>query len=171
MRQGRLKGTLSSEGHAAKAAFQFLHPGRNAYRRCRLGDNGAACDKPERRAERGKTHQRAREMNTHASLGLTNRHGLSGLTGACRCRNSCTAAKRKNIRANVRAGTSGSDTMYRRGADDASAPSIPETGSRRSRDAVSFVSRRRNNSHTNEAISPNQEDIRKQTLDTVVLDP
>lgn len=95
MRQGRLKGTLSSEGHAAKAAFQFLHPGRNAYRRCRLGDNGAACDKPERRAERGKTHERAREMNTHASLALTNRHGLSGLNSACRCR---THAQRRNAR-------------------------------------------------------------------------
>ena len=47
-------------------------------------------------------------------------------------------------------------------------PRRPESGNKRSGEVVSFVTRRRNNSHTKKAISQNQEDIRKQTFDTVV---
>jgi hypothetical protein len=47
-------------------------------------------------------------------------------------------------------------------------PRRPERGNKRSGEIVSFVTRRRNNSHTKNAFSLSQEDIRKQTLDTVV---
>jgi hypothetical protein len=59
-----LKGPLFGEEYAEKPTFQFLHPGRNAYRRSRLGNNGAARDEPKRRSERERTYQRTREMNT-----------------------------------------------------------------------------------------------------------
>jgi hypothetical protein len=50
-------------------------------------------------------------------------------------------------------------------------PRRPEIGNKRSGEIVSFVPRRRSNTHTKEAISRNQEDLRKQRLDTAVYDP
>src|SRR4029079_12814045 len=96
----RLKGPLFGYEHAEKTTFQFLHPGRNAYRDCHLGNNGTASDEPKRRFERGKTHQRARTHYPIRLLGL------------------CMAAILDHS-----AGTTGSNTMYRRSAHEAAAPS------------------------------------------------